>query len=84
MDIGVLYKRTLNNLVYLRSKVKVRENKPKRAQSAYKLWLNVHREEIKTKHPDVSNTELKKKAREMWQNQNGSKCTRLKREISWR
>ncbi|XP_033119362.1 FACT complex subunit SSRP1-like isoform X2 [Anneissia japonica] len=44
------------------------ENKPKRAQSAYMLWLNAHREEIKTKYPGISITDLSKKAGEMWRN----------------
>ncbi|XP_018014547.1 FACT complex subunit Ssrp1 [Hyalella azteca] len=42
------------------------DNKPKRPQSAYFLWLNAHREEIKRKNPGISITDLSKKAGEMW------------------
>jgi len=42
------------------------ENRPKRPQSAYFLWLNAHREEIKSDNPGISVTEISKKAGEMW------------------
>lgn len=41
-------------------------NAPKRPQSAYFLWLNEHREQIKKEHPGISLTDLTKKAGEMW------------------
>lgn len=41
-------------------------NRPKRPQSAYFIWLNEHREQIKEEHPGISVTELSKKAGEMW------------------
>ena len=41
-------------------------NAPKRPQSAYFLWLNEHREQIKKENPGISLTDLTKKAGEMW------------------
>lgn len=41
-------------------------NQPKRAQSAYFLWLNDHRGQIKEENPGISITEISKKAGEMW------------------
>ncbi|XP_012942968.2 FACT complex subunit SSRP1 [Aplysia californica] len=41
-------------------------NKPKRPQSAYFLWLNEHREQIKEENPGISITDVSKKAGEMW------------------
>ncbi|XP_072164073.1 FACT complex subunit SSRP1-like isoform X1 [Diadema setosum] len=42
-------------------------NRPKRAPSAYMLWLNEERESIKQQYPGISVTELTKKAGELWQ-----------------
>lgn len=42
------------------------ENKPKRAISAFMLWLNEHREEIKSENPGIKVTEIAKKGGEMW------------------
>ncbi|KAG7163414.1 FACT complex subunit Ssrp1-like [Homarus americanus] len=42
------------------------ENKPKRAQSAYFLWLNEHREQIKKENPGISITEISKVAGQKW------------------
>ncbi|XP_037092415.1 LOW QUALITY PROTEIN: FACT complex subunit Ssrp1-like [Pollicipes pollicipes] len=39
---------------------------PKRPMSAYFIWLNEHREQIKEEHPGISVTEVSKKAGEMW------------------
>lgn len=39
---------------------------PKRAMSAYFIWMNENRESIKEKHPGLSVTEFGKKAGEMW------------------
>ncbi|KAK3764831.1 hypothetical protein RRG08_041250 [Elysia crispata] len=41
-------------------------NKPKRPQSAYFIWLNEHREDIKEEFPGISVTDLSKKAGERW------------------
>ncbi|XP_059146282.1 FACT complex subunit SSRP1-like [Physella acuta] len=41
-------------------------NRPKRPQSAYFIWLNEHREQIKEENPGISITDLSKKAGEMW------------------
>ena len=42
-------------------------NAPKRPQTAYFLWMNENREDLKRKHPDLAVTELSKKAGEIWQ-----------------
>nr|CAG4649173.1 EOG090X02Z1 [Scapholeberis mucronata]SVE93510.1 EOG090X02Z1 [Scapholeberis mucronata] len=42
------------------------ENKPKRPQTAYMVWLNESREQIKTDNPGISVTDLLKKAGELW------------------
>jgi structure-specific recognition protein 1 len=39
---------------------------PKRAQTAYFLWLNEHREQIKEENPGISIIDLSKKAGELW------------------
>lgn len=39
---------------------------PKRNQSAYFIWMNTNRENIKAKFPDLSIAEFGKKAGEMW------------------
>ena len=39
---------------------------PKRNMSAYFIWMNEHREKIKSQYPDMSITEIGKKAGEMW------------------
>ena len=39
---------------------------PKRPSSAYMIWLNAHREEIKEKYPGISVTDVSKRAGEMW------------------
>lgn len=39
---------------------------PKRAMSAYFIWMNENREKIKEKNPGLSVTEFGKKAGEMW------------------
>ncbi|ELP91313.1 hypothetical protein EIN_153200 [Entamoeba invadens IP1] len=41
-------------------------NKPKKPQTAYMLYLNEHRAEIKEKFPDMKVTEVAKKAGENW------------------
>jgi hypothetical protein len=41
-------------------------NAPKKALSAYMLWLNETRDEIKKEHPGISVTELSKKAGVLW------------------
>ncbi|KAG5672842.1 hypothetical protein PVAND_002931 [Polypedilum vanderplanki] len=40
--------------------------KPKRPLSAYMLWLNQAREQIKKENPDFKVTEIAKKGGEMW------------------
>lgn len=49
-----------------RQKKEKDENKPKRAQSAYFIWLNEHREMIKKENPGISITELSKLAGQKW------------------
>ncbi|XP_063599816.1 FACT complex subunit Ssrp1-like isoform X1 [Penaeus indicus] len=49
-----------------RQKKEKDENKPKRAQSAYFIWLNEHREQIKKENPGISITELSKLAGQKW------------------
>lgn len=40
--------------------------KPKRPLSAYMLWLNSAREQIKRDNPGIKVTEIAKKGGEMW------------------
>lgn len=40
--------------------------KPKRPLSAYMLWLNEHREEIKKENPGIKVTEIAKRGGELW------------------
>ncbi|XP_060529240.1 FACT complex subunit Ssrp1 isoform X2 [Cylas formicarius] len=42
------------------------ENKPKRAATAFMLWLNANRESIKKDNPGIKITEIAKKGGEMW------------------
>lgn len=42
------------------------ENKPKRPVTAFMLWLNSNRENIKSQNPSISVTEIAKKGGEMW------------------
>lgn len=42
------------------------ENAPKRATSAFMLWLNANRESIKADNPGIKVTEIAKKGGEMW------------------
>ncbi|KAK7083251.1 FACT complex subunit ssrp1 [Halocaridina rubra] len=49
-----------------RQKKEKDENKPKRPQSAYFLWLNDHRDQIKKENPGISITELTKLAGQQW------------------
>ncbi|XP_067000810.1 FACT complex subunit Ssrp1 isoform X1 [Anabrus simplex] len=42
------------------------ENKPKRAPTAFMIWLNAHRESIKADNPGIAVTEIAKKGGEMW------------------
>ncbi|XP_041456015.1 FACT complex subunit SSRP1-like isoform X1 [Lytechinus variegatus] len=62
-------KRTKTSSDKPRKKVKKEKdaNKPKRAATAYMLWLNETREELKEKYPGISVVELTKKAGELWQ-----------------
>ena len=41
---------------------------PKRNQSAYFIWMNENREQIKKDNPGLSVTEFGKKAGELWKN----------------
>ncbi|XP_055677009.1 high mobility group protein Z-like [Lutzomyia longipalpis] len=43
-------------------------DKPKRPLSAYMLWLNENREQIKKDNPGIKVTEIAKKGGEMWRN----------------
>lgn len=49
-----------------RQKKEKDENKPKRPQSAYFLWLNEHREQIKEENPGITITEISKLAGVRW------------------
>lgn len=49
-----------------KKKSKKDPNAPKRPQSAYFLWFNANREELKKDNPDISITDLSKKAGEVW------------------
>lgn len=49
-----------------KKKSKKDPNAPKRPQSAYFLWFNANREELKKDTPDISITDLSKKAGEVW------------------
>lgn len=40
--------------------------KPKRPLSAYMLWLNEHREQIKGENPGIKVTEIAKRGGELW------------------
>lgn len=40
--------------------------KPKRPMSAYMLWLNSAREQIKSENPGLKVTDIAKKGGEMW------------------
>ncbi|KAJ1532076.1 hypothetical protein ONE63_000705 [Megalurothrips usitatus] len=42
------------------------DNKPKRPQTAFMLWLNDSREKIKEDNPGISVTEIAKKGGELW------------------
>lgn len=42
------------------------ENKPKRAPTAYMIWLSASREQIKNDNPGISVTDILKKGGEMW------------------
>lgn len=41
-------------------------DRPKRPLSAYMLWLNEHREEIKAESPGIKVTEIAKRGGELW------------------
>lgn len=41
-------------------------NRPKRPPTAYMLWFNETREQIKMDHPGISFTEIGKKGGELW------------------
>ena len=49
-----------------KKKTKKDANAPKRSLSAYMLWLNEARAQIKQEHPGISVTELSKVAGEKW------------------
>ncbi|XP_066990072.1 FACT complex subunit Ssrp1 isoform X1 [Macrobrachium rosenbergii] len=49
-----------------RQKKEKDENKPKRPQSAYFLWLNEHRDQIKEENPGITITEISKVAGKKW------------------
>lgn len=41
-------------------------DRPKRPLSAYMIWLNEHREEIKAENPGAKVTEIAKRGGELW------------------
>uniref|UniRef100_R4FNX0 FACT complex subunit SSRP1 n=1 Tax=Rhodnius prolixus TaxID=13249 RepID=R4FNX0_RHOPR len=49
-----------------REKKEKDSNKPKRAPTAYMLWLNENREKIKQDNPGISFTDIAKKGGELW------------------
>ncbi|KAK4874995.1 hypothetical protein RN001_011417 [Aquatica leii] len=42
------------------------KSQPKRPSTAFMIWLNEHREEIKSENPGIKVTEIAKKGGEMW------------------
>ncbi len=42
------------------------EGQPKRAQSAYFIWMNANREEIKKESPSLKQEDIAKTAGELW------------------
>lgn len=42
------------------------ENRPKRATTAFMIWLNEEREKIKAENPGIKVTEIAKKGGELW------------------
>ena len=58
-------------------------NKPKRPMTAYFLWFNGARDELKEKNPGLSITELSKKAGEVWRGMSAEdKKVKSQRNIS--
>lgn len=53
------------SLFVCRKKVKMTD-KPKRPMSAYMLWLNSAREQIKSENPGMKVTDIAKKGGEIW------------------
>lgn len=51
-----------------KKKAKKDKDAPKRPMTAYMLWMNEIRAQIKEENPGISVTELSKKAGEMWKN----------------
>lgn len=49
-----------------KSKSKKDPNAPKRPQSAYFLWFNANREEMKKENPEMGITDLSRRAGELW------------------
>lgn len=61
------------------------ENKPKRPASAFMLWLNATREQIKKENPGIAVTEIAKKGGELWREMKDKtewegKANKLKKE----
>lgn len=49
-----------------KSKKEKDSNKPKRPATAFMLWLNSARDQIKAENPGIAVTEIAKKGGEMW------------------
>uniref|UniRef100_U5EZF4 FACT complex subunit SSRP1 n=1 Tax=Corethrella appendiculata TaxID=1370023 RepID=U5EZF4_9DIPT len=49
-----------------KSKAKNDDGRPKRPTTAFMMWMNATREDIKRDHPGLSVTEIAKKAGELW------------------
>ena len=64
---GILFQKE-KEVKQVKSKKRAKKdpNAPKKALSAYMLWLNQTREEIKKDNPGISITELSKKAGVLW------------------
>ncbi|PSN31544.1 FACT complex subunit Ssrp1 [Blattella germanica] len=70
-----------------RAKKEKDENKPKRPPTAFMLYLNAHREEIKSENPGIQVTDIAKKGGEMWRELKDKsewegKAAKLKEEYS--
>ena len=56
---------------------------PKKNQSAYFLWMNHNREQIKKDYPGLSMTDMTKKAGELWRDLQDKTVSRIICQVSW-
>ena len=55
---------------------------PKKNQSAYFLWMNHNREQIKKDYPGLSMTDMTKKAGELWRDLQDKTVSRIICQVS--